>query len=160
MLDVLDVSLRAVDDESRAALEALRVSQEQSRFVDGVRLSLEEAERYEPRPWCRGIYAGEVPVGFVMLADDDPTCPWPYFLWRLLVDERYQGRGYGLAALDLVVEYVRGRPGAVELVTSVASFGDEALDRASPMGFYLRAGFAPTGEVKDREVVMRLELGG
>jgi diamine N-acetyltransferase len=155
---VLRVSLRAVDDESRAALEALRVSEDQGRFVDGVRLSLEEAASYEPRPWCRGIYADEVPVGFVMLADDDPTCPWPYFLWRLLIDERYQGRGYGRAAVELVVDYVRSRPGAVELMTSVASYGDEELDRASPLGFYLRAGFERTGEVMDREIVLRRVL--
>jgi GNAT superfamily N-acetyltransferase len=34
-------------------------------------------------------------------------------LWRLLVDRRFQGRGYGGAAVRSVAEYVRGRPGAV-----------------------------------------------
>jgi GNAT superfamily N-acetyltransferase len=45
-----------------------------------------------------------LPVGLVMLADDvppdDPTIRWRYHLWRMLIDEWYQGRGYGRAALD------------------------------------------------------------
>jgi diamine N-acetyltransferase len=77
-----------------------------------------------------------------MLADDDPTCPWRYYLWRLLIDERFQGRGFGRAALDHVAAYVRTRPGGDELVTSVA----------------LRYGFERTGELHDREIVLRLTL--
>ena len=42
----------------------------------------------------------------------------PYFLWRLLIDERVQGRGYGAATIDAVVAYVRTRPGADVLWTS------------------------------------------
>jgi diamine N-acetyltransferase len=40
-----------------------------------------------------------VPVGFVMLSwnvpPGRPGILGPYFLWRLLVDERFQGRGFG-----------------------------------------------------------------
>ena len=41
-----------------------------------------------------------------------PTLLGPFYLWRLLIDERHQRRGYGTAALDAIVAYVRGRPGA------------------------------------------------
>jgi diamine N-acetyltransferase len=43
----------------------------------------------------------------------------PYFLWRLLIDARLQGRGFGKAALDLVADHVRTRPDAHVLLTSV-----------------------------------------
>lgn len=89
------VTFRLIDESNRASVEQLSVSQDDLRFVEGVKASLEEAATYDPRPWARAIYRGEEPVGFIMLADDDPTCPWRYYLWRLLVDTRFQGQGLG-----------------------------------------------------------------
>jgi diamine N-acetyltransferase len=105
------VTLRVIDEDNRASVEDLRVRPDQLRFVEGVRSSLDEAATYATPPWCRAIYNGEIPVGFVMLADNDPTCPWRYYLWRLLIDDRFQGHGFGRTALDHVVAYVRTRPG-------------------------------------------------
>jgi diamine N-acetyltransferase len=156
---VPEVTLRTIDETNRPAVEDLHVRPDQTRFVDGVRASLEEAATYPRPPWCRAIYDGETPVGFVMLADDDPSFAWPYYLWRLLVDASFQGRGYGRAALDHVVAYVRGRPGGRELVTSIAHYGDER-DEGSPRDFYLRYGFVLTGERYDHELLMRLRLRG
>lgn len=151
------MSLREIDDRNRPAVVALAVKPDQHRFVDGVQASLDEAATYERPPWCRAIYDVDEPVGFVMLADDDPTCPWRYYLWRLLIDARYQGLGYGRAALDLVTAYVRTRPGGDVLMTSVAHYDDDR-DDGSPLDFYLRCGFQPTGELHDHEIVLRLTL--
>ena len=70
--------------------------------------------------------------------DADPTLVGPYFLWRLLIDERHQRRGYGTATLDAVVAYVRGRPGGDALLTSAGQ------GEGSPQPFYERYGFVPT----------------
>ena len=59
----------------------------------------------------------------------------PHYLWKLLIDERYQRRGFGTATLDLIVEYFRGRPG-VEALSTSAGQGD-----GSPIAFYERYGF-------------------
>ena len=158
MPDLLSsVILRPVDDLNRAAVSALRVAPGQERFVDGVADSMREAAAHPgARPWFRAVYAGDVPVGFLMLADGaepgNGVIPWPYYLWRLLIDCRYQGRGYGRAALDLVVVHLRERPEGDVLVTSVVP-GD-----GSPYGFYLRYGFRPTGEWFDHEQVLALRL--
>jgi diamine N-acetyltransferase len=82
----------------------------------------------------------------------NPEYLGPYFLWRLLIDQRYQGRGYGAAALRLVVEHVRTRPDARVLLTS-AGQGPE-----SPVGFYQQQGFRLTGEVHEGELVLELNL--
>jgi diamine N-acetyltransferase len=92
---------------------------------------------------------GEV-VGFVMLAlprAHDPR----WYLWRLLVDARHQGRGVGRRAVGLVADRVR-TGGGRELFTSWVP-GD-----GSPEGFYRRLGFAPTGEVEEGEVVAVLPV--
>lgn len=151
------VTLRPITSDDRQAVEDLRVLPEQENFVDGVRRSLDEAAaKPDARPWHRSVYAGEVPVGFVMLADGVPPgnsdIPWRYYLWRFLIDARFQRRGYGRAALDQVVAYLRTRPDADLLVTSVVP-GD-----GSPLNFYLQYGFKATGQMFDREQVLHLPL--
>jgi diamine N-acetyltransferase len=151
------VALRPITPGNRQALADLRVLPEQENFVDGVSRSLAEAAGKEhARPWCRGIYAGDVPVGFVMLADgvppDDDEIPWRYYLWRFLIDARFQGRGYGRAALDRVVSYLRTKPDADLLVTSVVP------GAGSPLDFYLGYGFRATGQMFDREQVLELPV--
>ncbi len=82
---------------------------------------------------------------------DDPE-KQEYFLWRFMVAAEHQRKGYGRRALDLLVEHVRARPGAKELLSSYVP-GDDG-----PGEFYRRYGFVETGEVDEDEVVIRLEL--
>jgi diamine N-acetyltransferase len=148
------ISLRPITDANRQEVEALRVSPGQEQFVSNVVESLQEAAEYPGAHaiyWA--IYAEETPVGFVMIADEvDSPDYTPQFLWKLLIDERHQGRGYGKATLDLVVEYFRGRPG-VEAVTTSAVPGE-----GSPVTFYEQYGFVRTGEIDDGEIVLRLKI--
>ena len=156
-ISTLSVSLREITSANRTAVEALTVSAVQAEYVTGVAESLiEAAETPDACPWYRAVYADDKPVGFVMISDGitvvNPDYLGPYYLWRLLIDQRYQGRGYGSAALSLVVEYVRTRPDARVLITSVGQ------GPASPIDFYLRQGFRATGEVHQGELVLELDL--
>jgi diamine N-acetyltransferase len=151
------VTLREITKENRSSIKALKVSRKQEDYVDSVKESLAEAAGTPSvRPWCRAVYTGEVPVGFLMICDDvppgNPDMPWRYYLWRMLIDRHHQGRGYGRAALDCLVEYLRTRPGADVLVASVVP------GRRTPLGFYLRYGFEPTGGMFDGEQVIQLRL--
>ena len=154
--DGTEVTLRPVDDENRADLEALAVRPDQTHFVATVAKSYTDAAADpESHPLMWGLYAADEPVGFVMLSDGAEPIEaepgrWRYGLWRLLVDARHQGRGYGRAALDLVTEYLTTRPDATELYTSAVP------GEGSPLPFYERYGFVQTGEVDDGEVVLRL----
>jgi diamine N-acetyltransferase len=157
MAGMATVTLEPITDDNRDAVSALKVTEIQEDYVAGVAESLVEAAATpQAMPWCRAVYADATPVGFVMISDNIPpgdlALIGPYYLWRLIIDARYQGRGYGRAAIALVVEYVRTRPGAQELLTSVVP-GD-----ATPLGFYLRCGFTETGEMFDHERVLRLPL--
>jgi diamine N-acetyltransferase len=64
----------------------------------------------------------------------------------------HQGNGYGRQAIELLLDYVRSRPGAHELLTSCGE------GEASPEGFYLSLGFERDGKVYDDEVGLRLPL--
>ena len=144
-----EVTLREVTGETVRAICSLVVAQGQEGFVAPNSVSIAEAY-FEPKAWFRAIYADEVPVGFVMLYDD-PDTP-EYFLWRLMIEGSHQGRGYARRALDLLVDYVRTRPGASELRSSYVP-GD-----AGPGGFYERYGFEETGELNHGQRVIRLAL--
>jgi diamine N-acetyltransferase len=149
------VSLRPLDESNRQAVEALRVSPSQGRFVSGVAESLRQAaEHPDARALYWAVYADDTPVGFVMIADEVASPDYiPHYLWKLLIDERYQRQGFGTATLDLIVEYFRGRPG-VEVLSVSAGQGD-----CSPIPFYERYGFEQTGEVHaGDEVLLRLKL--
>lgn len=143
------VSLREVSAETVRQICRLKVTEEQNQFVAPVAVSIAQAY-FCPEAWFRAVYAEETPVGFVMLYDDPVKAE--YFLWRFLIDERYQGRGYGREAIRLLVEYVRSRPGAKELKVSYVPLA------GGPEPFYRMLGFVPTGEMEDDEVVASLTL--
>jgi diamine N-acetyltransferase len=152
------VSLREITDANRAEIESLTVTAEQAEYVASNAESLvEAAETPDACPWYRGVYAGDVPVGFVMISDGIPDgypqYLGPYYLWRLMIDVRWQGRGYGSAALDIVVDYLRTRPGADRLLSSLVPG-----TVGSPREFYLGYGFRLTGEWFDGEEVTELLL--
>jgi diamine N-acetyltransferase len=148
------VHLRPLTGENRAELEALRLGPGQDRFVNTVTEALAEAEE-EPggRAIQWGLYDGDTAVGFVMVSDEvDGPGYIPHYLWKLLIDDRHQRRGYGTAALDLVAAYFR-RPGVDAMWTSAGQ------GEGSPIPFYERYGFVRTGElVFDDEVLLRLDL--
>jgi diamine N-acetyltransferase len=151
------VSLREITEGNRAAVAALAVTDEQDFFVASVTQSLQDAEDYpDARPWYRAVCAGDEPVGFVMISDgitvDDPTYVGPYYLWRLLIDRRFQRQGYGTAALDLIVEHVRTRPDARSLLVS------HVVGPGSPVTFYQQYGFQLTGQVHEGEPILELDL--
>ena len=149
------VELREVTAESLAAILALEVAESQRRFVASNAKSIAEAH-FHPEAWFRAIYADEQPVGFVMLHDESlhpaPRQQGFYFLWRLMIDKGHQGRGYGRRTMELLIDHVRTRPDAKELLASCVPGSD------SPQGFYLQIGFHPTGNHVHGEVELRFVL--
>ncbi|PUA43498.1 spermidine acetyltransferase [Pseudomonas protegens] len=137
------------DEEAQCC--ALQVRDEQSDFIASNAESLEQADQ---SPWCeplavRASHSGEL-VGFLMHAlDPDDNGRWIY---RLMVDRRYQGMGYGRAALRALLAYLRPLPGGPWVTLGVAPDNREARN------LYASEGFLETGEVIDGELVMRLRL--
>ena len=99
----------------------LRVSDAQKSFVASNDISIIEAYiaiTHHGQAFPFGIYEDETPVGFCMIgfgADDD----WEdapdiarnnYNLWRLMIDKRYQGKGYGRAAMKQIMDYIASEP--------------------------------------------------
>lgn len=145
-----DVSLREVTKENLLPVLRLKVAPHQERFVAPNSISIAEAHFDPEIAWFRAIYADETPVGFLML-EDRPDRP-SYFLWRFMIDQRFQGFGFGARALELLIDHVRTRPGATVLSTSCVP------GEGGPGPFYEKNGFSYTGEKDGIELVMRRQL--
>lgn len=95
----------------------LRVREDQKSFVAGNDVSIIEAYTAVTGggyAFPFGIYDDDVPVGFLMVGyDTDEYWENPpeiarknYNLWRFMIDERYQHRGYGRGRSDCGAETV------------------------------------------------------
>jgi diamine N-acetyltransferase len=146
------VTLREITEETVISICKLSdtLSAVQKKMVASNAQSIAQAH-YSKDFWFRAIYADEIPVGFVMLYDN--PVERKYFLWRLMIAGPCQGLGYGARAVHLLIEYVRMRPGAKELLVSCEE------GEGSPEGFYAKLGFKRTGEMQGKEVVMSLRVG-
>ena len=144
-----EVSLREVTARTVGAVCNLSVAPGQRQFVASDAESIAEAY-FSEEAWIRAVHADETPVGFVML-HDDPREP-RYYLWRFMIAGEHQGKGYGRRAMELLIEHVKTRPGAEELLLSYVP------GEGSPEGFYRRLGFEPTGEENEGEIMASLRL--
>jgi diamine N-acetyltransferase len=143
------ITLKEITAETVWPIMKLNVAENQKSFVAPNANSIAEAY-FSKEAWFRGIYDEEIPVGFVMLYADKKKPE--YFLWRLMIDQDHQGKGYGYLAMEQVIARVKTLPGAKELLTSYVP-GD-----GNPSPFYYKLGFEETGEWEDDEKVLKLEL--
>ena len=125
--------------------------------VDGLDASLTRSPKSittltpAPDAWFRGIYAGETPVGFVLLSLDPDQSE--YSVWRFMIDQRFQHRGYGSRAMYQVIDYAMTLPNAQELTLSHLR-GNERF-----FHFCLHLGFRYTGaEITPGDLLMKLDL--
>ena len=118
-----NVRLVRVDTKNFDALIDLKPFESQENFVAPNIYSLAEAcantaEGRYAQPF--GIYDGETPVGFLMIgfviADDDaerekyPFLNNNYLIWRFMIDRNHQNKGYGKAAMQLALDFIRTWP--------------------------------------------------
>ena len=143
------VTLREITEDTVRTICDLSVRDEQRKFVAPNAVSIAQAY-FSKHAWFRAIYAEEIPIGFLML-EDQPEKP-EYYLWRFMIDAQYQNMGFGHRAMILLIEHVKSRSNATELLTSV--FQAEG----GPQGFYEKLGFELTGEYEEGEAMMRLSL--
>jgi diamine N-acetyltransferase len=105
--------------------------------------------------------AGEMPVGFVMLFD--PTLNIEaataegealdvLYIWRLMIEFKHQGKGFGEQVMNLIIERAKTMPAINEVRLSYV------LREGNAKPFYERCGFRETGKVTDGEMEMALPV--
>ena len=109
-----------------------------------------------------GIYDDEKPVGFLMIGFDvdDYWTDAPeiargnYNLWRLMIDQAWQNRGYGKQAVQLALDFIKSMPCGKAEYCWLSSEPENEEARQ----LYQSFGFAETGEMDGDERIAVLRL--
>ena len=151
----MKIELRTVDEGNRTDVESLEVSESQRQYIasneKSIKTALSEEHKEVARPFA--IYADERLVGFTMFAFEleSPDPDDRYWLWRFMIDQNEQGKGYGQAALAEIIRYFEEN-GADRIFLSTEP------ENECGVHIYHKAGFVETGDIDDGEAVMKLML--
>lgn len=152
--------LQKIDSRNVDEILSLSVRKDQKNFVAPNDMSIIEAYiaiTHNGHAFPFGLYDGDEAVGFLMIGYDVDDC-WEdapaiahgnYNLWRLMIDQRHQGKGYGRAAMGLALDFIATQPcGPAECVW--LSYEPE---NATARVLYQSFGFRETGEWDGEEVI-------
>lgn len=144
------VKLRAITEDNFLDAFHLKLAPGQERFVSHPIRSLAQAYVYRNQCQPFGIYAEGKMVGYVMVIYDYDVPE--YDIWHMMIDESAQGQGYGGAALDRVIEYIRTKPfGTSDRVALTCN-----RDNTAARKLYENRGFRATGMEDEDEIEMVL----
>jgi len=144
------VELRTIDADNFKECVDLKISDAQKNFVAPNVYSLAQAWLYRDTAYPFAIYADGVMVGFIMLGYYAKQNG--YTLWRFMIDERFQRRGYGKEALRLGIDYLVQTFAVKEVYTGFVQ-GNTAAET-----LYTAVGFRRTGEMDGDVVGLRLDI--
>ena len=146
------IHLEKITEKNFIDAFGLKLDAGQERFVSHPIRSLAQAYVYREQCQPFGIYDEEVMVGYVMVIYDYDIPE--YDLWHMMIDVSKQGRGYGRAALDQVLAYIRTKPfGASDRVTLTCN-----RENSRALRLYKSRGFVPTGAEDEEEIELSRAL--
>jgi len=154
---MMGVELQPVTAENWRALVKLKVREDQSHFVASNLMSIAEAQfgfedegHWDFHPF--GAYVHEEPVGFVMYCLNFNHSRFQAFIMRLMVDEHFQGKGYGREIMKQVLDVFSSN----EQIKNIGiSYEPENL---SARNLYASLGFVEPGEMMGDETLAVLNL--
>ncbi len=145
MLQLREITFADFDD-----CVAINVRDDQRTFVDppvySIALSKIET-RWQWQP--RAVYDDEKLIGFVNFGETEAGV---YYLDSVIIDARFQGRGYGRALMLLMIAHIKALSGyhTIELTHDPSN--------AVAARLYLSLGFIYTGKTTHDEPVMKKDL--
>ena len=149
------ITFREITSDNYSQVLNLKITPEQeaAKFVSPVVRSLADAWFYreEGITYPKAIYADEDLVGFIMYELD--TEEQQVFIWRFLIDQRYQGKGYGRQTIEAVLAMAKEQAKITKVVADYVD-GNEPMKK-----ILLDLGFEETGFNKEiNEHIMVYQL--
>lgn len=146
------IELKQITEENFLQAFHLSLAPGQEIYVSHPIRSLAQAYVYRKQCQPFGIYEDDTMIGYVMVIYDYDIPE--YDIWHMMIDCSKQGKGYGSAALDRVLEYIRTKPfGSSDRVTLTCH-----KDNLCALTLYKSKGFAETGAEDGDEIELSLTL--
>lgn len=144
--------LKKIEESNFIECFNLRFGEGQDKFVSHPIRSLAQAYVYYNQCTPFGIYSNDTMVGYVMVIYDyDEEI---YNIWHMMIDEKYQGKGYGSIAIGLCIDYIKSKP----FGTSNNIILSCNIDNSIAIHIYEKLGFKDTGDRDDDEIIMELVI--
>jgi diamine N-acetyltransferase len=96
--------LQAITKENWTKAISLRVREDQVNFIASNAVSLAQLNFLE-NFHAKGIFNDEEMVGFTLFGIDEDD--HEYWIYRMMIDQKHQGKGYGKQAVKLVIDDIR-----------------------------------------------------
>ncbi len=154
----MTISLKEITRANWREALTLSVKPEQQRFVaDYAPVAAIALAKAYIRPdgliWVPyAIYTDAIMVGFTMLAYE-PDSSDQYWIYHFFIDQRYQGRGYGTEALEVLIMMIKNSFCTCQTIQLTAH-----PENILAQSFYTRVGFSPTNQMANGEPVYRLKV--
>jgi diamine N-acetyltransferase len=142
------IELKEITIENFWDIMDLHVKPEQTDLVVSNAVSVAQS-KIQPECVPLAAYKGDTPVGFVMYCIDRDDKE--YWVYRLMIDERFQRKGYGREVMDLVISKIREDLSRHRIYLGVDPHGKESVK------LYESLGFVFTGQVFGKEHIMVLD---
>lgn len=147
-----ELTLKKVDESNFIECFNLNLGYRQDKFVSHPIRSLAQAYVYYNKCTPFAIYNDNIIVGYVMVIYDydEET----YNIWHMMIDEKYQGKGYGAKAVKLCIAYIISKPfGKSNDVILTCN-----MDNSHAIHIYEKLGFKDTGDRDNDEIIMKLVI--
>lgn len=98
------IYLKAIDKSNWKEAIRLSVKKEQQTFIASNLYSIAEVQ-FLDNFYAKGIYLDKKMIGFTMFGIDSDDNN--YWIYRLMIDKKFQGKGIGKQAIHLVIDEIR-----------------------------------------------------
>lgn len=98
------LSLKPITKHNWIEAISLTVREDQEEFVASNTFSLAQLNFLDDF-YAKGIYSGDTLIGFTLYGLDEED--QEYWIYRYMIDARYQGKGYGSKAISLIIDDIK-----------------------------------------------------
>jgi diamine N-acetyltransferase len=145
------INLREIDFDNFWEIIDLSVDENQSDYVTSNAVSIAQS-KVQPECIPLAVYDGDTPVGFAMYCIDRDD--GEYWLYRLMTDKKYQGKGFAKAAVNLILERVMEDKSRHKMFLGVHR------ESIAAVKLYESLGFRFNGRIFGKEHIMVLDFSG
>lgn len=144
MCIVTGIKIKGIDEYNIKEVKKVSVKENQQSFIETVEECMEEAKIYEQ--WCPvAVYNNKTIVGFAMYGafGENPDV----WIDRIIIDGRYQGKGFGKLAMKELIEIVTEKYNVNIVYLSFVDSNGIARKLYEELGFKFTGEYDSEGEL-------------
>ena len=127
------VTLQNISEDNYRECLNIKVSENQKKFISEVSICLSKAYVFYDTVKPFAICNNDIVVGFIMVRFNEKINN--YFIWQFMIDEKYQGKGYGRKALELIIKWIKENKDGKEITTTYIEGNSVVRDLYKSFGF-------------------------